>query len=99
MARTNLMNLLKRNIESSLNSRTLRSHHHYFLIVVIKSRTDAIGIAHDERIAMTEQARYRISPVKIFCCAGKYSAHTQLVRNEIGDLIILVTLVFILIEN
>ncbi len=68
-------------VESGLNDGSLRSCHNYFIIHIVESRSDAIRIAHDEAVAITNCASDGVTTVPVLSCTAENGRDIELLAD------------------
>ena len=98
MARLDFPDGLIADIGNGLNGRPFGCHNDDLIVVVIKCRANAIRIANDEGISVTDHSSHYIPPVKLFAGSAHQPLEVQVFKDQVVDLVIGVTVRFVPVE-
>jgi hypothetical protein len=68
------LHLFVRRVENSLNGRAFGGAYNDFIVHVPKCRPDAVGVAHEERVAVAYEAAEYVAADKLFAGAAQQGA-------------------------
>src|SRR5690554_1109906 len=94
-----LLHLTGANIECGLNNRSLRGHHHDFVVHIVGSGADPVGITHNKGIAMPKKSPNHIAPIPAATRTFQDFTDIQTLFDQCRDLPVAVTFILKLPEQ
>ena len=95
MARLQVPDLFVGLVEYGLDHRAFRGGHDYFVVAVVERRTDAAGVAHDERVAVPDHTGHHVAAVPATGCQRDDLFQVDMLGQQVGNLLLGVSLFYL----